>query len=130
MSTKMSSLSIQLCFTLVCLIVNSKRVQHKRSYKILSGDNVLHVLPLAHKSFLVTDCEDFMIAIWRPGSGLKEKRCWTISWPRTSTVWHFFKLNSFTHMYYPNIKTLDIWINCVFFLVPSLVYIDLISSFC
>lgn len=39
---------------------------------ILSGDNVLHVLPLAHKSFLVTDCEDFMIAICRPGSGLKE----------------------------------------------------------
>lgn len=39
---------------------------------ILSGDNVLHVLLLTHEyqSSLVTNCEDFMIAMCRPGSGL------------------------------------------------------------
>lgn len=39
---------------------------------ILSGNNVLHVLPLAHEyqSPLVTDCENFMITMCKPNKGL------------------------------------------------------------
>lgn len=42
-----------------------------KSY-ILSGNNVLQVLPLAHEyqSPLAKDCEDFMIAMCTPGMGL------------------------------------------------------------
>lgn len=42
-----------------------------KSY-ILSGNNVLQVLPLAHEyqSPLARDCEDFMIAMCTPGMGL------------------------------------------------------------
>lgn len=54
------------------IYINQKLIQVSNLNAIFSGANVLHVLPLAHEyqSPLVTKCENFMIAMCRPSTGL------------------------------------------------------------
>lgn len=63
-----------LCTTLskTHIYINQKLIQVSNLNAIFSGANVLQVLPLAHEyqSPLVTKCENFMIAMCRPLTGL------------------------------------------------------------